>query len=217
MIDIDKAVNPEWVVVSKERIPFDKFGKDHWSVFAYIETRVVDYHGQLEHDHLRANISRHPYLAIAGYRRSVMGPTNGEKYPTRLKGVKNESGTYETVQLFDHDDYDCIDDLVGAGLITITMPRVFKKGTYVDGEGKEIRVEELISRERRVPTGGKLLQATLLSAMQEGELSQWATFSLTEEGLRIAGLLRAFKATGGNYQQFSPKDIRTEEKELEIG
>ena len=33
--------------------PLENWGKDHWSLFAYVETRVTDYKGTLDHNHLR--------------------------------------------------------------------------------------------------------------------------------------------------------------------
>lgn len=41
----------------------ERWGKDHWSALAYIETRVTDHGGRLDHRHMR---------------------DDGEAYPTRL-------------------------------------------------------------------------------------------------------------------------------------
>lgn len=83
-------------------IQLEKFGRDHWSLFAYIETRCVDYGGELNKLHMRCDQDRHPAHRHAGCREGV-------KYPTRLKG--------DEVQ--DHDDWDCANDLESAGLIQI--------------------------------------------------------------------------------------------------
>lgn len=81
-------------------ISIEKFGRDHWSTFAYIETRIVDYMGVLDKRHMRCDIDRHPFFAHEG--------SKGEKHPTRLLGGELAES---------HDDWDCIDDLVEAGLL----------------------------------------------------------------------------------------------------
>ncbi len=87
MTDVQERVREDWDGVD---IPVARFGKDHWSTFAYVETRCVDHGGKMDLRHLR------------GY--------NGDcsMYPTRLN---------DGVDLFNHDDGDCIADLVAAGLL----------------------------------------------------------------------------------------------------
>lgn len=70
-------------------IPMERWGKDHWSTFAYIETRVVDYHGVINDRNMRGH--------MAGW----------EQYATRLKDA----------ELFGHSDFDCAADAVYAGLL----------------------------------------------------------------------------------------------------
>jgi len=36
-------------------VSIDKFGKDHWSLLAYLETRCVDHKGTVDKNHLRMN------------------------------------------------------------------------------------------------------------------------------------------------------------------
>jgi hypothetical protein len=89
-------------VSAQPEVTFEMFGRDHWSTFAYIETRVVDHDGRAEREKMRCDVSRHPHL---------IGPHYGDvgkKYPTRLAG---------DVLLEDHDDWDCADDLVCVGLL----------------------------------------------------------------------------------------------------
>jgi hypothetical protein len=81
-------------------IPIENFGHDHWSVFGYIETRVVDYGGIPAKEHLRCIHARHPFFAHRG--------GDASAYPTRLRGGR---------ELADHDDWDCLDDIEAAGLI----------------------------------------------------------------------------------------------------
>ena len=88
-----------------KHIPVDLFGKNHWSTFAYIETRCVDYGGVLDKRHMRCDETRHPGHAV---NRWAVG--TGKKYPTILKG---------NVERADHDDWDCADDLEAAGLLKV--------------------------------------------------------------------------------------------------
>ena len=76
------------------------FGKDHWSTFAYIETRIVDHGGIPHRPHMRCHGDRHPLLVLPGQ--------DGREHPTRLR-----DGT----ALTHHDDWDCIDDLEREGLL----------------------------------------------------------------------------------------------------
>jgi hypothetical protein len=83
-----------------ERLPLAEFGQDHWSLFAYIETRVVDYGGVLNRVHMRCINARHPLHTHEG--------GDASKYPTRLRDNR---------VIENHDDWDCIDDLVTLGLV----------------------------------------------------------------------------------------------------
>ena len=83
-------------------IPTSMFGKDHWSTFGYAECRIVDNSGRPQREHMRCDPARHPAHAH-------LGSTMGSPSPTRLKGG---------VECPSHDDWDCIDDLEAAGLLT---------------------------------------------------------------------------------------------------
>lgn len=70
-------------------VPIERFGLDHWSTLVYIETRVVDYDGQVD-------------------RRALRGATTAAAPPTRLcDGTKLEN----------HTDLDCCEDMEKAGLL----------------------------------------------------------------------------------------------------
>lgn len=84
------------------------FGKDHWSLFAYVETVVVDRKGIIENARLRTSHERHP-LFIDMHRNAI----DGARYPTRCKDG----------ELSEHDDWDCLVDLKNEGLIRILSPR----------------------------------------------------------------------------------------------
>lgn len=87
-------------------VPVAQFGKDHWSLFGYIETRIVDCRGAVDARHMRTDPDLHPGLAVNGD-----GANYTQKYPTKL--ARSE-------ELADHDDWDCADDLVEAGLLDDT-------------------------------------------------------------------------------------------------
>lgn len=100
--------------------PVASFGKDHWSVFAYIETCCVegkDGVGKLSMGRMRANENTHPLLAV--------NATVAKWQPawgTRLFGFfAAEQGSPEraALQLSSHDDWDCLDDLAAAGFVEI--------------------------------------------------------------------------------------------------
>ena len=86
-------------------VPMSIWSKDHWSTLAYLECRTVDHKGIIAKHHMRTDADRHPGLA---WRIFEDDDGNEKKYPTRLKCG---------VDLHDHDDWNCTDDMVMAGLI----------------------------------------------------------------------------------------------------
>lgn len=83
-------------------VPLEQFGRDHWSTFAYVECRAVDNEGTIAKHHMRCDPLRHPEHAHINW---------SEDIPTRLLGG---------VPLPQHDDWDCIEDLEAANLLTVT-------------------------------------------------------------------------------------------------
>jgi len=84
----------------------EKFGKDHWSLLAYVETRCIDYKGVLALVHLRS------------MNRALSGMEWKPEWGTRLSGFWNDDGTTNPdLKLPEHDDFDCLDDLEEAGYI----------------------------------------------------------------------------------------------------
>ena len=112
------------------------FGKDHWSTFAYIETRCVDHKGLPKREHMRCHAGRHP-LQDHGHGHS----------PTRLKNG----------EIHNHDDWDCLDDCEREGLLN-----------------------------------------NLGSAANP-------YFVMTAKGHEVASQLRAHKAAGRNFCDFTPR------------
>lgn len=92
-----------------ERIPMTEWGKDHWSVFAYIENRCVDAIGGIGRPdlrHVQCNVNRHP--GLVSY--SLLGsPHDGADHGIRLKDRELPGP--------DYDEWDCIDDMEHAGLL----------------------------------------------------------------------------------------------------
>ena len=74
-------------LISMRFIPPEKWGKDHLSTLIYVETCVVDKLGRIDDDRMRVH---------------------GHKYPTALK---------DGSLIENHDDYDCITDLIVFGLV----------------------------------------------------------------------------------------------------
>ncbi len=109
-------------------VPIEEWGKDHWSTFAYVETRCVDYRGNLDKDHMRTNPQRHP--AMVGPRVAMLekaSPSSTFEYPTRIK-----SGTEP-----EHDDWDCFYDIERAGLVEDKGTGLFPVAVLTT-RGKEI-------------------------------------------------------------------------------
>lgn len=92
-------------------IPVEKWGRDHWSLLAYVESVCVD-RQTLDHRRMRCNQNTHPLL----YRMPPgLYPKGPFKYGTRLRGYFEDNAK----QLADHDDWDCLDDLEAEGLVEI--------------------------------------------------------------------------------------------------
>lgn len=92
--------------------PVNTFGKDHWSLLAYVGYRAANHEGNLSNSHLR---SKHPAIKTNPLIFYHWKP----EYGTRLFGYWNTDGTTNPrLRLLDHDDHDCLEDLEAAGFIT---------------------------------------------------------------------------------------------------
>jgi len=125
--------------------PASKFGKDHWSMLAYIETLCVegkDGIGKLDKSRVRCNENTHPMhnVNLGG-----SGAAWKPNFSTRLFGFfdfQDRADTNKAVasgfQLLDHDDWDCMNDIEAAGYIEILseangLVRMTKEGCRVNG------------------------------------------------------------------------------------
>ncbi len=110
-------------------IPPKRWGKDHWSTFAYVGTRCADYKGILDKNHMRTKRDKHPDLEGEAQKRFLCGD---KEYPTKLKGYfEDKTKNFIT----DHDDWDCVEDMIAAGLlIKVDMAhfQLTEKGWQVD-------------------------------------------------------------------------------------
>lgn len=86
-------------------VPMHLWGRDHWSTLAYAG-HVATGAREIDKDKMRTDEERHPHGT--GRHKRMFG-SKGKEYPTRLRG-----GT----ELQDHDDWDCLEDAVAAGLLT---------------------------------------------------------------------------------------------------
>lgn len=90
-----------------EYCKLETFGKAHFSLLIYVESRCVDHGGVLDIAHIRVNSTTHPLF-------------NGHEYSTRATWNEQFGTLLNTGErLVDHDDIDCLDDLDNAGLIEI--------------------------------------------------------------------------------------------------
>ncbi len=94
---------------TKTFIPVDRWGKDHWSLVAYLECRAVDHKGEIDKERMRCDADLHP--GLVGMRCAPpFSKLKKVKFPTILKDGK---------QLRNHDDWSCAYDLERAGLIEL--------------------------------------------------------------------------------------------------
>ena len=98
-------------------IAIEAFGQDHWSTFAYLETRCVDHRGRPDKRNMRCDPIRHP-----GHGHDIPVVAMNTKCPTRLS----------VGELHNHDDWDCVDDMVAAGLVEIDGTGLFPTWKLTD-------------------------------------------------------------------------------------
>lgn len=118
-------------MTSSRVVSMNQWGKDHWSLLAYVESVCVESPRQVEmngkkisvgnlgHNRMRTNATTHPLLSGTGLAWKTT-------WGTRLKGFFELEGREDPtvaeaagLQLTTHDDWDCLDDLGIAGLVDI--------------------------------------------------------------------------------------------------
>lgn len=96
---------PKQIVLPRDPVPMHLWGRDHWSTFAYAAS-VATGERMIDKNKMRTDEARHPH-GIGWYSRAFASA--GKEYPTRLR---------DSIELCDHDDWDCLEDCVAAGLLS---------------------------------------------------------------------------------------------------
>jgi hypothetical protein len=180
-------------------VPLARWGKDHWSALLYVEDAWVNHQGSLDADHMRTDRARHQALFLSGYRARVgFNAPGGGAFATRLKPERRrEDGTWGVQELAGHDDWDCLDDMIRAGVVEVRMPVPDREaGHYVDARGRTVPDQD-----------GRTLFVGPVSGMVEDWLMTRACFHLTPLGRDLAAQARAHKAQGLNLHQFEPRGL----------
>ena len=109
----------------QDLFPISKWGKDHWSLLSYCETRAVDFNGKLDLKHLTVNASKHkpskkhneenPCL-IETVRKEKLGFLENKwetSWATRLKNGNRPDPN--------HDDVDTLFELQEHGFLEVSF------------------------------------------------------------------------------------------------
>jgi hypothetical protein len=93
-----------------DHVPLERWGKDHYSLLAYVECRAVDDEGILDYRHMRVNENRHTPIGRPYMQDCKWCPD----YGTRLKNffVPDAHDHLEW-----HDDFDCLEDMEREGFV----------------------------------------------------------------------------------------------------
>lgn len=128
-------------------VPVLQWGKDHWSTFAYVETRIVDHSGWVDARHLRG--------------------CNGDasEYPTRLIGLRGEP-----VDLYGHDDVNCLTDAVAAG---------FLEGGRATKRDHNDEIVALTYQYELTPTGHIVAERLRTHKAQGGQFREFTPIAIT--------------------------------------
>ncbi len=171
-------------------IPEDLFGRDHFSTLAYIETRLVDgkkyvicCDARMRTDaHNRRIFMHRPGKQISNPNRYMVAMIGRPASPTRLR---------DGIEVPQHDDWDCIQDMAKAGYIVGDALRYpFRGMPRPTGVGSAAARKELADfyRLQIDPTGVDL----------------GARIKLTPRGYAVVAALRQHQAEGGTFATFRP-------------
>lgn len=170
----------------REHISHERWGRDHWSLLAHVESRAVDDSGRIDWNQITLSRRNWPMLWAARNPWATQPVWDAaDQFGLRLKPIGH--ARISNI-LFGHCGADALMDLVDHGLVAIEMPPVSRTGqSYLRPDG--IGLNEPLPHE---PVTGTVERA----------LMPWARFSLTDRGWDVASRLRRFKS-GNEYEQFS--------------
>jgi len=103
-----------YTLLAMKSVPMEKWGKDHWSLLAFIETLCVDHKGAVSDKHrrnFRTNSKTHPAYGYWPMGERKWNPAHG----SRLKGYFDKNDP--KLRLSQHDDWDCVEDFEAAGVL----------------------------------------------------------------------------------------------------
>jgi len=109
-------------MMREDPIPMDKWGKDHWSTLAYLETVCVEKQEfeVVTNPHMRSKRRHFRILAQETHTDPCAIPMSREHGTLLFDGSMVEN----------HDDWDCLGDMIGAGLIFPTSDCHGEVGPY---------------------------------------------------------------------------------------
>jgi hypothetical protein len=104
-----------------KKVKVSNFGRDHWSLLAYMESLCVDSLkngvGEIDKRRMRANEKRHPLHAVNI--KHGIGPWQ-KCFGTRVAGYWDSMGKpVKKRQVAGHDDWDCLNDLEAADFLEV--------------------------------------------------------------------------------------------------
>jgi hypothetical protein len=114
----------EYEAEGSDYVEVSLWGKDHWSVLAYLETCAVDHGGTIDSRRMRCDPRIHRELFHSMLARF---PCAGTKYPTRLAGGKLKRN---------HDDWSCLEDMVACGMLRAWFKESRPGYPFGDSRGK---------------------------------------------------------------------------------
>lgn len=127
----------------------DEFGCDHWSLLLYLAREIAAHDGAIDCDRMRCNLDRHAELASVRQRLCAL-PDDGSPLAippgTRLHGYSRHHPADRYLAY--HDDWDCLDDLIGAGLARIILhpndaPATSREGITADTANAPLLVRQI--------------------------------------------------------------------------
>lgn len=109
-------------LIIDEYIAPDRWGKDHWSTLAYIETRIVDYGSYTIGIDTRMRATRRTFRLMYEARAFMNSAAErvAESGTGRTVSGINGSVLNDGAVVAHHDDYSCLEDFAAAGLLSVT-------------------------------------------------------------------------------------------------